>query len=237
MKPVVVVGLAALTLAVGARSGVADPPTPVPAAEQHTTVRGTPPDLGGRWLALAWLDVPGRYTRTNPALWEVTRQGGQLDVALRFADLPAAQQAAVDEANRNRRQWTPSPGDVDAIAAAWDGLLPRARRTLRVETTVIGRDGFDERTTTDAGTADALWIVEQTETADPHAAPTVSQSHVYAAGAPTDGGWTGSYQTVVVAAAPFPIPVTFHGRFQLYRLPPRGLLSRLVDAFAGCGRR
>jgi hypothetical protein len=44
-----------------------------------------------------------------------------------------------------------------------------------------------------------------------------------------------------VAAAPFPIPISYKGTFRLYRIDappaPRGFLSRLFDGFAGCGRR
>jgi hypothetical protein len=41
----------------------------------------------------------------------------------------------------------------------------------------------------------------------------------------------------MIVAAPFPIPITLQGTFELVPLlPPRGLLARLADMFAGCGR-
>src|SRR5438552_18240859 len=32
---------------------------------QETTVRGTPPDLAGRWLAVEWIDLCGRITNVT----------------------------------------------------------------------------------------------------------------------------------------------------------------------------
>jgi hypothetical protein len=45
--------------------------------------------------------------------------------------------------------------------------------------------------------------------------------------------------SATVAPTPVPIRITLNGRFRAYRLESireRGLLARLLDVFAGCGR-
>jgi hypothetical protein len=213
----------------------------VPAAgpEQTTTVRGTLPDLAGRWLGLAWLNLPGGTTRTNTTVWEVRNQEGRPEVVVRFVGLPATEQAALDAANQAKTPWSPTAADVARVAAAWESLPAREVRPQKVETVLIGADAFDEALRSDPQTSGARWVVQQTETPDPANARTSRQAHIYAAkDAADDGGWKGAYTTVVVAAAPFPVPITFKGSFQLYRLDRRpGLLARLLDTLRGCGRR
>jgi hypothetical protein len=218
----------------------ADGVAPVPAAgpEQTTAVRGTPPDLAGRWLGLAWLDLPGGTTRTNATVWEVRNRDGQPEVVVRFVGLPATEQAALDAANQAKTPWYPTAGDVARVAAAWDSLPARDVRPQKVETVLTGADALDEALRTDPQTSDARWVVQQTETPDPTQTHTSRQGNLYAAKEAVDAGWKGAYTTVVVAAAPFPVPITFKGSFQLYRLDPRpGLLARLLDTLRGCGRR
>jgi hypothetical protein len=75
------------------------------------------------------------------------------------------------------------------------------------------------------------------------AAPTVQTINVFGAMEPRDSGHYGTYVTATIAAAPFPIPITFKGHFQSYRLGAgagaarRGFLARLFDFLTGCGRR
>jgi hypothetical protein len=228
-----------LTLVVGG-AAMADEAPPVPGVgpEQTTTVRGTVPDLAGRWLGLAWLNLPGGTTRTNVAVWEVRTREGRPEVVVRFVGLPAAEQAALDAANQTKAPWYPTAADVARVAAAWESLPAREVRPQKVETVLTGADAFDEALRTDLQTSGARWIAQQTETPDPANARTSRQAHIYAVKDAVDGGWKGAYTTVVVAAAPFPVPITFRGSFQLFRLDPRpGFLARLLDTLRGCGRR
>jgi hypothetical protein len=244
-------GLAGTTLVLTvAASATADTeagtPTTVPAppivAEQKTVVEGTVPDLVGRWLALAQLDLPGGEgkTRAAPALWEVSRpDDGQLVLTVRFAGLPPAQQKVMDEANAAERAWTPSAADLDAVGAGWATLPAQEGRVRQIETTITARDAFGDMIRNEPRARDALWVVQQRYDFDASAAPTIRQVFVYAVLDETGGTPTGNYTTTVLAAAPFPIPITIHGTFQLHRLPdaPRGLLGRLRGLFSGCARR
>jgi hypothetical protein len=110
---------------------------------------------------------------------------------------------------------------------------------VRLDNYLTGRDAFDATFTSDARTRDAQWVLQQTETFDASAAPAVRQVAVYGVLEARDGGYRGNYLNTLLAAAPFPIPITFNGTFQLIRLeaPRPGLLARLADLLSGCGRR
>jgi hypothetical protein len=212
-----------------------------PASEttQQTVLEGTLPDLAGRWFALAHLRIPGGRARTAPAFWEIAPgDDGKLAVRVRFVALPPAQRRAMEEANNAERAWTPSPADLDAIAAAWETLPPEEPKVAIVETAITGRDAFSEAARKEPLSQDALWLVQQTYTFDASGAPGIRQVFAYAPLAPAGSGYTGNYSTVLLAAAPFPIPITFEGTFHLHRLGSgqRGLVERLLDLLRGCGR-
>ncbi len=224
------------------------PTTTVPAAvhvpTQTTTVRGSVPDLTGRWLALAALHLPGDRVRVAPALWEVGTKDGRPELLVHFADLPPALQTAIDKQHEAGVEWVPSADDLQTLAAAWATLPPREAQLAQLETTLAAPDGFDEPLRNEPKTKDALWVATQLITFAASAAPAVRQVQVYAAreATPDRGytgrGYTGYYVSTTIAAAPFPIPITFEGSFRLYRLTARvpGFMQRLLDVFSGCGR-
>ena len=59
---------------------------------QETTVRGTPPDLAGRWLAVAWIELSGRITNVTVP-WDITERDGRLQLTELFVDLPVVKEA------------------------------------------------------------------------------------------------------------------------------------------------
>src|SRR5438876_9249238 len=59
---------------------------------QETTVRGTPPDLAGRWLAVAWLELGGQI-RNLVMPWDITERDGRLQLTEVFVDLPVVREA------------------------------------------------------------------------------------------------------------------------------------------------
>jgi hypothetical protein len=210
---------------------------------QHTTMRGTPAaDLVGRWLAVTWIGLPGEKFRSTSTLWEVTREDGQLKLSNRFAELPAAQADAMAAANQAEKAWRPTPDDLAAITAAWDGLKPSTPHLATVENEIVAHDAFDDSLTREPRSKNALWVVRQTEVFDSSAAPTVKQVNVFGVSGAEDGDWVGNYAGAIIAAAPFPIPIPLSGTFRLYRLwgpagGSRGFVARVLDLFSGCGRR
>jgi hypothetical protein len=218
--------------------------TPLGPPKQTTVVRGTPPkDLVGRWMAVGWIEVPDKTTRSTASLWEIREQNGALTLEVRFANLPTAQVDALGVANTQQKPWHPSPADLASIAQAWDQLTPGDPRILTVENEIVGRDGFDQAFKTEAKTKDALWAIRQVERFDPSAGGAMQTINVYGVLEARDGGYFGNFTTATIVAAPLPIPITLNGTFQMYRLGPEqssaaggGFVSRLLDAFRGCGR-
>ena len=220
-------------------------PIPEGPPKQHTTVRGTPPmELVGRWLVIGWIELPNKQgARSVPAFWEVAREGEQLALTVHFYPFPEGQQKALDAANTANRQWQPSVDDLAQIAARW-GEPENDPHLATIENEIVARDGFDDDFKSEPKTRDAMWAIRQREDFHPSAAPAVRQINVYGTLEAKDGGYSGNYTTATLAAAPFPIPITLNGTFQIYRLtatapppPARGFFARLLDFFRGCGRR
>jgi hypothetical protein len=246
-------GLLLLVCVTGHRMSAAEgPPEPSEspsstAPVQETRVTGTPPDLTGHWLSVGWIEKPDKTTTSFPTVWDIAlREGKPPVLTQRFVTLPPQQKEALDKANAAGRPWQPSSEDLAKIRAAWDTLPAEEAHVAHVTNELIGRDGFDDNLKAEARTKDATWVMRQRKDFDASGAPVIREVAIYSALAPSDGGFTGNYDSATVAAAPFPIPISFKGNFRLYRLdgpgatgatsPPRGFLSRLFDVFSGCGR-
>ena len=209
---------------------------PQPPAEYKTTVKGIVPDLTGRWVAVSALEIPGGGVRTAVALLEVGHRDGQPDVRTPFVQLPTQQDTAMEAASAAGKRWEPTADDLATLARSWDHLEPLDPHPARVDNYLTGRDAFDETFTSDARVRDAQWVLQQTEVFDARSAPAVRQMNVFSTLEARDAGYRGNYTTTLLAVAPFPIPITFNGTFELIRLePPRqGVLTRLADLFRGC---
>jgi hypothetical protein len=208
---------------------------------QETNVLGTPPDVAGRWLSLGWIELSDDRAVSAPMLWDIALEGGKPVMTYRFVSLPPALKAAADKANAAGKPWQPSPEELEQLRAGWDELHPEDQHVARMTNEIAGRDGFDDSVKGEARSKDALWLVRQRMEFDASAAPVIRQVMIYSVLAPSDGDYTGNFDMATVAAAPFPIPISYKGTFRLYRIEappaPRGFLSRLFDGFAGCGRR
>jgi hypothetical protein len=235
--------LAALAVTVGRVAAEDGSPTtttiPEPPPEQQTTVAGTVPDLRGRWLAVCWLNLPANQVRTVTGAWDIGERDGRQDLAVHYVHLPTAEDAAISQADADSRPWRPSPDELAHVAASWDDLPPQEVHPARVDTHLTGHDAFDAAFNSEAKVRNALWVALQNETLGPSSAPGVRQIHIYAALEARDGGYSGNFTTTLIAAAPFPIPITLDGTFQLYRVEtrPRSLGARLADLFSGCRRQ
>jgi hypothetical protein len=204
-------------------------------------VLGTPPDVGGRWLSLGWIELSDGRSVSAPMLWDIALEDGRPVMTHRFVSLPPALKAAADKANADGKAWQPSPEELEQLRAGWDHLQPEDLHVGKVTNEIAGRDGFEDSVKGEARSRDALWLVRQRLDFDASAAPVVRQVMIYSVLAPSDRDYTGNFDMATVAAAPFPVPISYKGTFRLYRIDappaPRGFLSRLFDGFAGCGRR
>lgn len=210
-------------------------------ATQTTEIVGAPPDLVGRWFLLADLTFPNNPARILvPAFWVVAKVDGKTDVQVRFVGLPPDVAAAYKKAGETRVSWSPTPADVDAIRDQWDTLPPEDRGLASVETKLVGKDAFDDTIKGEPKLQDSLWVAQVTGNFRQGGGRPVREVAIYGATAQTEDGWSGNYMSVAVANAPFPVPIQLNGTFRMWRVDPRpdrGILARIADWFAGCGRR
>ena len=224
------------------------PPSTAPAQPaaptQTTEVAGTVPDLTGRWFVRGSLSInqgegQPAASVTVPAVWTVTSEGGRQQITMRFVKLPPAVQQAMDAANEKHVAWTPTLADLQAVQAEWERLPADDRGVATVKTRLVGHDAFDETITSDEHLKDGQWAVVQVTDYLRGVGRPLKEIQAYAATQRTERGWSGSFLSSTIAAAPFIVPITFRGTFDLYRLddlPPPGLLQRIMGVFAGCGR-
>ena len=230
-----------------APTGPAAKPTPTgPSAPpvqlvQETIVQGSVPDLAGRWMALAWVELPGGRQTTIPTFWEVTTTDGKPVLTQRFVDLPPPLKEAFDKSNANATLWRPSADDLAKLASSWDSLQETESHVAHVKSDISGSDAFDDSIKNEPRSKDSKWVVRQRWDFDGRAGALNRQVMVYSVMDRTGQDYTGNFDSAMIASAPFPIPISFKGTFRLYRVgdesAPRGFWARLSDLFAGCGRR
>jgi hypothetical protein len=228
LRPGVV--LAASAVAVALYAGEAPGP-------QTTVVKGAPPSLAGRWLAVANLKLD-RRTRNTVAFWDVQGSGDRLVVTEHFLDLPPAGRTAIEQADAAGEPWTPSPELVAAFSEAWDGLPAHDVGLRSLEHEILAPEAFDAQLKDDPAAKDALWVVRQRFAFDP-ASTVVREERVWAGVVATRDGYRANVTAATVAGPPIPLALTFTGTGTLYRLadaPAPGILARIAATFRGCGR-
>src|SRR5439155_585766 len=94
------------------RSAVAAP------VVQETTVRGTPPDLAGRWLAVTWIELGQDTIRNVATPWDITERDGRLQLTELFVELAVVKEA-IDKANAERAAWRPTREELARVLASW----------------------------------------------------------------------------------------------------------------------
>lgn len=216
-----------------------EPPAGAPAVTQTTEVVGSPPDLTGRWFVVADLALPEEKHLSVTHFWDIATVDGTVRIDARQVGLPPDLKAAFDDANRRSVSWDVSGGELDEIRAQWTTLPAEDRGVASIEHRLIGKDGFDEMIQNEALMQNALWVLQQSAQFRPNEGRPVREVLLWGALEPTADGFTGNHMSVAVAAAPFPIPISFKGTFRMYRMDgasERGFLARLLDVFAGCGR-
>jgi hypothetical protein len=234
---------ASALLAVALSAGVARPDETADVATPPrltTTVRGSIPDLTGRWLLVAEVSPQGQRV-TIPVVygWEVTTPDAKPALAYRWGGLPPAVQASLDAAIAKTAPWQPSPQQLEDIRRGWDTLAPDVKPVATIDTTISGPDAEPDAIRGDARLAGSLFAVQSVTTFQPGAGRATREAIVLGAKERTPDGYQGDYLSTTVAAAPFPIPITFAGTFRMYRVdakPEPGLVQRVLDVFSGCGR-
>jgi len=250
MKPallVVVCGALLLSAPAGAQAPAGAPAEQAPPEEtgppkQEPVSAGTlPDDLLGRWLVVGWVGIrDDEHAKTTTALWDVTREDAQIVFTENYRELPKRVADVVTEANTDDKAWRPTPQDLSEIASAWDTLPERDPKIATQRNEIYGKDGFDRDFQNEEQTKNAIWAARQTAQFRHSAAPSVRSINVFGATEARDGGYAGNYTAATIAAAPFPIPITLKGKFQMYRVAgPSEKAARKgfwASLFSGCAK-
>jgi hypothetical protein len=209
--------------------------------EQTTEIVGTVPDLAGRWLIVARIEVAPQsaLAATTTALWDVTMADGKPVVTLRQVDLPQALRDSVEKAGAAHAAWEPTARELADLGEAWASLPAAERGIGHVDTKITGSDAFDDVMKGEERMKGARFVIQQVVDFRPGTGRPIKDVYIYGALEQRPDGWSGNYMSASVAPTPVPIPITLKGTFRAYRLESagRGLLARLLDVFSGCGRR
>jgi hypothetical protein len=213
-----------------------------PPPEQTTHVAGTVPDLVGRWLFVARVEVAPNspLVTTTTSLWDVTLADGKPVVTLRQVDLPQGVQESLAKASAAHTAWEPTAPDLADLGGAWANLPVAERGVGHVDTKITGSDAFDEVMKGEERLKDARFVVQQVVDFRPGTGRPIKDVFIYGALEQRPDGWSGNYMSASIAPTPVPIPITLNGTFRAYRVESatgRGLLARLLDVFSGWGRR
>ncbi|MGH7893865.1 MAG: hypothetical protein ACREQL_04305 [Candidatus Binatia bacterium] len=234
----IVVGI---VIGVVGRAGGEEPAPQAPAytpPTQSTTVKGTAPALEGRWLLVTRIAISTGPGRATASLWEVSRKDGQLVLEERLVVFPPPIAQAMEQANNQASgTWNPTPADLEMFRTQWKDLAPEGRGVSTMTNEIFAPDGYDDTIKKEPKTKDSLWVIRQLYQFAPGGARPIKQVNVVVALAKDGDSYTGTTSTLVLAAAPFPIPIKFDGTFHLIPLdaPAHGsLLARVLDFFAGC---
>jgi hypothetical protein len=213
-----------------------------PPPEQTTHVAGTVPDLVGRWLFVARVEVAPKspLVTTTTSLWDVTLADGKPVVTLRQVELPHGLQESLGKASAAHTVWEPTPRELADLGEGWASLPAAERGIGHVDTKITGSDAFDDVMKGEERMKDARFVVQQVVDFRPGTGRPIKDVFIYGALEPLPDGWSGNYMSATIAPTPVPIPITLNGTFRAYRLESvakRGLVARILDVFSGCGRR
>ena len=216
------------------------PPEETGPPKQEAISAGTlPDDLLGRWLVIGWVGIrDDEHAKTTTGLWEVTREDEQVVFRENYRELPQRIATVVADANSEDKAWRPTPQDLSELAAAWDKLPERDPKISTQRNEMYGKDGFDRDFKNEEQTRNAIWAARQTAQFRRSAQPSVRSINVFGATEARDGGYAGNYTAATIAAAPFPIPITLKGKFQIYRvsgpIEPKAKPGFWASLFSGC---
>jgi hypothetical protein len=210
--------------------------------KQEAVSAGTlPDDLPGRWLVVGWVGIKDQeHAKTTTSLWDVTVEDAQVVFRENYREMPKRIAEVLNTANAEDKAWRPTPEDLAELRAAWDTLPERDPKISTQRNEMYGKDGFDRDFQNEDQTKNAIWAARQTAQFRLSAQPSVRSINVYGATEARDGGYAGNYTAATIAAAPFPIPITLKGKFQMYRVDgpsePKAKRGFWSSLFSGCGK-
>jgi hypothetical protein len=235
----------------GAETGRSVPADEPPSST--TEVAGDlPVDLRGVWLIVGNGKLPKGNFRNALELETIQQRDGKLEVHLLLRKLPQTLQDDLDQANRQLREWSPSPDQIAELARSLDRLEPLdPMRYQRHTVRLVARSQYEAvlRPALVALVRESMFAMEVEHVYRPHPidaqsreAQLMSDKAIYGVQRVEPTFLEGEHTRTILAAAIVPVPITTSGRFVMHRLrgpeempavPGRSLRERLSGFLGG----
>lgn len=217
----------------GAESGEAEQ-----GVEQTTEVGGEiPREFLGRWVAFPHVKLPSGLVRHFARLWEIQEGDEHFELIMHAANVPMEVNKKLDDATAAGEAWEPSPDDIQQVREQWDELIQHRGRQGKIENKLLAADSFPPEFLRDVVTKGSEYALVFNEVFG--GGQSISRTYsIFSVRNREPERMTGTFITTSMARAPFPIPITLKGDFEMYRLegpPPPSLIDRVFGVFSGCG--
>jgi hypothetical protein len=172
-------------------------------------------------------------------------EGDWVDVFMLDVDLPKSIDDAFQAAQRAEKPFVPTDKQLALLRSSWSKLAPKANGEFsRIEWKVIAKQYFDQGMQYDPNLLGAQFVISATEQMIPRAGQPDRNIVVYGfSDLDNKKVLGGGHARAMMATAPFPIPIEFHGTFKMYKVadlsPPtvESLLVKRHGAAKGAAKK
>jgi hypothetical protein len=198
-----------------------------------TEVLGTPSlDLRGVWLVVSHGNIaPGRV-RNTIEMYDIESDDGGLKVDLVLRELPKPWKDALEVANKQLEEWSPSKEQVAELARTLDQLPPiDPKRYTRHAAKVVAPDHYADAEIEGALPTDGSLVALKIQhafrprAANENEAQLMSDDALFVVSKAEPTQLEGDHVRMMLAAGFLPIPVKLQGPFVMYRLRGPGEAS------------
>jgi hypothetical protein len=160
-------------------------------------------------------------------------EGDWVDVFLLDVDLPKSIDDAFQAAQKAEKPFMPTDKQLALLRSSWSKLAPKTNSEYsRIEWKVVAKQYFDQGMQYDPNIPGAQFVISATQQMIPRPGQPDRNIVVYGfSDLDNKKVLGGGHARAMMATAPFPVPIEFHGTFKMYKvadLPPPTVESLLV---------